>query len=80
MQIVGETTLKLFYTIRGRKRLRKNCWGWGWPGGVVVKFACSALAVWLLRVQIRGVDLCTAHQARLWWHATYKIEEDWHRY
>ena len=30
-------------------------------------------------VRILGVDLHTAHQAMLWWHPTYKIEEDWHR-
>ena len=31
-----------------------------------------------LQVQIRGVDLQTAHQAMLWRHPTNKIEEDWH--
>ena len=33
----------------------------GRPGGVVVKFACSASAAWGLQVQIPGVDLHTAH-------------------
>ena len=50
--------------------------GWGRPSGIVVDFACSASAArgWL--VQIPGVDLRTAHQARPWRHPTYKIEED----
>ena len=52
----------------------------GQPGGVVVKFACSALATGDLQVWIPGVDLHTAHQAMLWQCRTYKIEEDWHRY
>ena len=30
-------------------------------------------------VWIPGVDLHTFHQAVLWWHPTYKVEEDWHR-
>ena len=49
---------------------------WGWPGGVVVKFVCSALAAQGSRVQIPGVDLHTTHQAMLWQHPTYKREED----
>ena len=44
----------------------------GWPGGIVLKFACSALASGV-QVQILGTDLHTTHQA------TYKIEEEWHR-
>ena len=40
----------------------------GQPNGIVVKFACSALAAWSLLVQILGMDLCTTHQAVLWWH------------
>ena len=52
----------------------------GWPGGTVVKFACPASVAWGSRVQIQGADLHTAHQAMLWQHPTYKIEEDWHGY
>ena len=51
-------------------------------GGVVVKFACSASSARGLPVWIPGVDpRCgpsTAHQAMLWQHPTYKIEENWH--
>ena len=42
----------------------------------MVKFMCSTLAAWGLPVWILGVDLHTTHQAMLWWHPTYKIEED----
>ena len=49
-----------------------------WPGGTAVKFALSALAARGLLVQILGVDLHTAYQAMLWWHSTYKGEEDGH--
>ena len=52
----------------------------GYPGGIAVKLACSASAARGLRVRILGVDLHTDHQAMLWWHPTYKIEEYWHRY
>ena len=31
---------------------------------------------WGLWVWIQGADLHTTHQAMLWWHPTYKIEED----
>ena len=51
----------------------------GQPGGVVVDFACSASVAQGSRVPIPGADLHTAHQAMLWRHPTYKIEEDWHR-
>ena len=30
-------------------------------------------------VQIPGTDLLLHSPAMLWWHPTYKIEEDWHR-
>ena len=30
-----------------------------WPGGVVVKFTCSASVAWGLQVQIPGADLVT---------------------
>ena len=34
---------------------------WGWPGGVAVNFARSALVAQALLVRIPGVDLCTAY-------------------
>ena len=47
------------------------------------------MAEWLssvysaLAAQVLGfgswVQTYTTHQAMLWWHPTYKIEEDWHR-
>ena len=49
------------------------------PGGTVVKFVHSSSVAQSSQVPILGVDLHTAHQAMLWWHPTYKIEEDWHR-
>ena len=49
---------------------------WGWPGGLVVKFASSALATWGLRVRILG-GTCTARQVTLYWHPTNNTEEDW---
>ena len=52
----------------------------GQPGGIVANFACSVLAAWGLQVQIPGTDLHSAHQATLWQHPTYKVEEEWHRY
>ena len=52
----------------------------GPPSGVVVKFSPSAPTGWGLRVQISSADLHTAHQATLWSHPTYKIEEDGHRW
>ena len=45
----------------------------------MVKFVCSTLAAWSLWVQILGMDIHATHQAMLWWHLIYKIEEDWHR-
>ena len=51
----------------------------GQPGGAVVKFVHSASVAQGLWVQITGADLHTTCQAMLWWHPTYKIEEDWHR-
>ena len=50
----------------------------GQPCGIVAKFICSASAS--LQIWILGVDLHVAHQATLWQHPTYKIEEDWHRF
>ena len=51
----------------------------GQPGGIVVKFAHSASVAQGSQVWILGADLHTTHQAVLWWHPTYKIEEYWHR-
>lgn len=51
----------------------------GWPSGVVVKFACSTLVAQGLQIWIPSMDLHTAHQAMLWRHPTYKIEEDCHK-
>ena len=47
-----------------------------WPGGVVVKFACSASAAQGSPVQILGVDPLTAHQARLWQPPTWHNRKD----
>ena len=47
------------------------------PGGVLVKFTCSASAVQGSQVQILGADLHTTHQDMLWQGLTYKTEEDW---
>ena len=46
---------------------------------MVVKFTDSTLAAWGSQVQIPGMDLHTTHQAMLWEHLIYKIEEYWHR-
>ena len=51
----------------------------GQPHGIVAKFARCTLAPWGLWVWIPGADLHTTHQAVLWQHPTYTIEEDWHR-
>ena len=51
----------------------------GWSSGVVVKFMHSALAVQGSGVRALGMDIHTAHKAKLWQHPTYKMEEDWHR-
>ena len=32
------------------------------------------------QVWIPATDLHNAHQATLWQHITYKVEEDWHRF
>ena len=54
----------------------------GRSSGTVVKFVCTSSAAWGLWVQILGMDPHTTHQtthqAMLWQHPTYKIEEDWH--
>ena len=41
----------------------------------MVKFTHSTSVAWGLWVQIPGADLHTPHQAMLWRHPTYKIEE-----
>ena len=51
----------------------------GWASIVMVRFACSALVARGLQVQVLCADPHTAHQAMLWRHPTYKVEEDWHR-
>ena len=38
---------------------------------------CSASAGWGSQDPIPGTDLHTAHQAMLWQHPTYKVDEDW---
>ena len=52
---------------------------WGRPSSIVVNFACSAVVAQGSQDQNPGVDLCTTHQAMLWQHPTYKIEEAWNR-
>ena len=42
-----------------------------------VKFAHFTLVAQGSWVWISGADLHTAHQAVLWQHPAYKIEEDW---
>ena len=44
----------------------------GQPSGMLVGFACFALATWGLWVQIPGTDVHMAHQAMLWWCPIYK--------
>ena len=46
----------------------------GWPGGVLVKFTCSASVAPGLQVRILGADLCTTPQALLWQHPTNKVD------
>ena len=43
----------------------------------MVKFVRSASTAQGSPVWIPGTDLHTAYQAMLWWHPTYKVEEDW---
>ena len=42
----------------------------GLPGGIVVKFACSASAALDLQVQIPGTDLAPLVKATMWQHPT----------
>ena len=69
--------VKSWHTLRKNKLAKRSAMGR--PIGVVVKFMCSAVAAWGLCVWTPGVDLYASHQAMLWLHPTYKIEEDWHR-
>ena len=48
----------------------------GQPSGVVVKFVHSALVAQGSWVWVPGTDRHTACHM-IWWHLTYKIEEDW---
>ena len=48
----------------------------GQPGGVVVKFACSALAAWCSRVQILGADVAPLLEPRCG-SVPHKVEEGW---
>ena len=50
----------------------------GWPGGIVVKFACSALVAQGSQVQILGMDLALLIKPCCD-GVPHKIEEDWHR-
>ena len=51
---------------------------WGLPGGMVVKFTCSALVAWGSQVCIQGVDLALLVKPHCG-SIPHKIEEDWHR-
>ena len=42
----------------------------------MVKFVCFTSAAWGSQVWIPGEDARTTHQTMLWWHPTYKIEEN----
>ena len=46
------------------------------PRGQVVKLTGSTSAAQGSLVWILSSDLCTAHQAMLWWHPTYKNQND----
>ena len=68
--------MSIWHVWRGQVAKTKNPVG-GWPNGIVVKFAHSASAAWGSPVQIPDADIHTLHQATLWQHPTYKIEDDW---
>ena len=51
----------------------------GQPGGIVVRFVCSAPGTQGSQVQILDTDLHVALGAMLWQCPTYRVEEDWHR-
>ena len=50
----------------------------GLPGGIVIKFMCSALVARGSQVQILGTDLTLLVKPHCG-SAPHKIEEDWHR-
>ena len=50
--------------------------GGGQPGRVVVGLTRYTLAAQGSQVRIPGRDLHTTHQAMLWRHPAYKMEED----
>ena len=51
----------------------------GQPGGVVGKFVFPPSVAQIVWVGILSTDLHIAHQAMLWQHPAYKMEEDWHK-
>ena len=53
-------------------------WLWGWPGGAVVKCACSASVAQGLPVGIPGVDMAPLGKPWCGRCPTYKVEEDGH--
>ena len=63
--LVNKPTLQKLTEISGRKLSFR-----GQPCGHVVKFTSSALVAQGSLVWILGADICTAHQAMLWWHPT----------
>src|SRR3712207_7118548 len=68
------STLFPYTTLFRSKSSFTNILYWGWPSGVVVKFACYALVAQGSWAQIPGADLHTAHQATLWRHPTRSEE------
>ena len=58
LNLIRSQTIKLLEANRGKS--------WGRPGGTVVKFPPSTLAVWGLPVWIPAADLYTTYQAMLW--------------
>ena len=50
----------------------------GWPGGAVIKFACSASAAWGSPVRILHADMAPLGKPCCGRCPTYKVEEDGH--
>ena len=63
------------WTVIGHNK-RKISWGSGPVAKWLIKFMCSTSGAWGSQVWIPDAGLRTAHQAMLWQHPTYKIEED----